>query len=1197
MRYRNDENVKNISYINKDFPAIWQELLELIPKLTNEWNPAEANESDPLAVLLKLLAIYSDKLNYNVDVNILEAFPNTLTQQRSAYNLYDILGYNPRWYRSALTYVNFTVLNTLTSEYYLPKFTRISDDKNNIIYTTLQDALFKANTKTGYQDSILSIEGEVNDYTINGVEVITLANLDGDNKLYFTETNIAQNGIFISSTADFNVNVTPENTLLGDWRQVNNVYQAGSEEKVFRFGIDPVSGTCYVQFPDSIANLIGAGLYIKYVTSSGLLGNIKSNTLTKFAEEATKLYPTDSEEETLEAKDYLAINNLEAATNGADPESISDMYKNYQKVKNVFETLITLLDYENFIYAYTKGDGTHVVSNIKAADRNNDLYDAFKIQTLDLIEGPKIVLGSRGLMNAYNLRFYPLQPVESVSTDSAFLKSFQSVTTETRNTWKGGLNDVIRDAKAINHDQLDPGAPILVDYDIVGEIYLNERVSAQTAQQILGSIKAALRNKLNARELAFGQPISYRDVLDTIQGADSRIDYVALQPIQYTDTVNLQNLYYANSSDISPAFDIANVNSTILSTNIMAGSLPWAKYDDRFKLRINQENAQTDTLNTSAQFTVESVINTGAAANNSVFTLTDNEVLSLLAPSYQDDIIYSNYLYFRPVGIDEITEDVMYKLSGSQAIYFYETLEDYRSADPNYALNALYVLRAGDIVKFNFDYISTGDIISLNQGRTITKLKESAGPLSVDSNIQFFTNAKSIFDDLDLMTGSYILKAGEYFLYRLTDSAGFTILGEGTTLTFSGNTLFSSVGSQNNYIQTLDSLTLDWEQLSQGYVSQSSALNDLWLPNAEYSGNINLPGSDILYCINQIMIFSSNYSFRYAAGNNSSNLLQAFNNQSGWFFVDNNSYISNASVFFNASRINVNDTEYVLQFSEDPTFSSYSTLPLLPNTGDVWKGFLVLNVDGVTNNSIALKYVNTPGTVPHTQTLIINNSSSSSVYSPDVTNNPLYIQTNPAISTNGLPLTLSNIITNIDVYSYTLNTSISNSTSEFIRITGDTWTNLLGSPVIIPYHCVDNISIDGQLIANSITENNSIRYIYMENGTNVSTLHAGELTLGVPQKVNPDDKFGVNLYLNNSSAANISTFSGTVVNDPDMAAEFNYTYIPNPNELLDTSKPLSGQSFLNSNNVYNSFVLPKLNYPSGSTSLLSNLKISNFSIK
>ena len=72
-------SISNKSYTNKDFNTIYPELLDLVKKLTNKWDPTSSNESDPGVVLLKLWAILADKLNYNRDKNILEAFPLSVT--------------------------------------------------------------------------------------------------------------------------------------------------------------------------------------------------------------------------------------------------------------------------------------------------------------------------------------------------------------------------------------------------------------------------------------------------------------------------------------------------------------------------------------------------------------------------------------------------------------------------------------------------------------------------------------------------------------------------------------------------------------------------------------------------------------------------------------------------------------------------------------------------------------------------------------------------------------------------------------------------------------------------------------------------------------------------------------------------------------------------------------------------------------
>ena len=53
--------------------------------------------------LLKLKAFLADKLNYNLDKNTLENFPSQATQRGNAQKLYDILGYNMKYYKSATT--------------------------------------------------------------------------------------------------------------------------------------------------------------------------------------------------------------------------------------------------------------------------------------------------------------------------------------------------------------------------------------------------------------------------------------------------------------------------------------------------------------------------------------------------------------------------------------------------------------------------------------------------------------------------------------------------------------------------------------------------------------------------------------------------------------------------------------------------------------------------------------------------------------------------------------------------------------------------------------------------------------------------------------------------------------------------------------------------------------------------------------
>lgn len=104
------ENVSDASFTNKDFNTIYPELLDLVKKLSNKWDPSLSNESDPGVLLLKLNAIIADKNNYNIDKNILECFPSSVTQEGNARRLYDSLGYRMHWYKSAIVDVDFQLL-------------------------------------------------------------------------------------------------------------------------------------------------------------------------------------------------------------------------------------------------------------------------------------------------------------------------------------------------------------------------------------------------------------------------------------------------------------------------------------------------------------------------------------------------------------------------------------------------------------------------------------------------------------------------------------------------------------------------------------------------------------------------------------------------------------------------------------------------------------------------------------------------------------------------------------------------------------------------------------------------------------------------------------------------------------------------------------------------------------------------------
>lgn len=360
--------LSNLSYTNKDFNSIYVELLDLVKQLTYKWDPSISNESDPGNILLKLDAIIGDKNNYNIDKNILENFPETLTQDISARSLYKQLAYKMPWYKAATTDVTFKWVgkdaNELTdlTTVSIPKFQMVCDENNEFIYTTLTDMYFN---KTRQTNSVKAIEGIITTLNLNGQEVIELSNLDYHNRLYFHDNNVAENGIFIYNEGG------SDNDY---WTMVENLQVEPLGKKYFEFGIDSRKNVCYVEFPEDIHNLIGSGLIVKYIVTNGANGNIISRTLDRFYQENS--VEVNGQSITLNS-DVIQLTNPSGTSNGTDPETIEDAYKNYRKTAGTFHTLVTLRDYINAICK------SGLVSNALVCDRLNDIQSTYTIVTDD----------------------------------------------------------------------------------------------------------------------------------------------------------------------------------------------------------------------------------------------------------------------------------------------------------------------------------------------------------------------------------------------------------------------------------------------------------------------------------------------------------------------------------------------------------------------------------------------------------------------------------------------------------------------------------------------------------------------------------------------------------------------------------------------------------------------------------------------
>ncbi len=539
-----DNLLNNMSYTNKSFQDVYNEMLDLAEKISYRWNPKESNESDPGVVLLKLCAILADKLNYNIDKNVLECFPVSVTQESNARELFAQLGYFMHWYIGASGEIQISWKGEDTGFIYnLPRFSMVSNDDNSIVYTLISDVALSSDGSVANCDAI---QGVIQDFMVNGDTIITTQNLDSKNRLYFSNYNIAENGIFIS------------NSLFGydDWKRVDNLNIESYGSPVFKFGVSSENGVCYLEFPEDAYNIFGDGITIKYISTDGQDGNMSSKIMTKFFNDPSAYYidGNGDEQSLLLTMTDVYVTNNDSIRNGSNPEKIEEAYKNYQRTIGTFDTLVTLRDYNNAIRNAEIND-INIVSNGFVTDRTNDIQCSYKIVT-DVQDIRKTVYAVEEQddspnIDAFDLKLYLLENIQTagdiiqssnkvVNSANTYNTTFNMMdNTEFAESYKIDLlKQSLSETKCVQHDF----QPLLSNklcmlknkYPVECKIIPQYKLTSVQANSVKANIIKALYNNFNSRKINFGDEISYDYLYKIILNADERIKSVMLGDVVYT---------------------------------------------------------------------------------------------------------------------------------------------------------------------------------------------------------------------------------------------------------------------------------------------------------------------------------------------------------------------------------------------------------------------------------------------------------------------------------------------------------------------------------------------------------------------------------------------------------------------------------------------------------------------------------------
>jgi len=241
-------------------------------------------------------------------------------------------------------------------------------------------------------------------------------------------------------------------------------------------------------------------------------------------------------------------NNLPISTIGIDNNSygIVNQERNAKRLKKyvckkgyVPEAITTSNASEDLIeYPYR---------DIKKSDLDNTYFNNSVISDIILDEDSidKYALNIYCIYNNYDTDFigllndrewnYPFNPDNSNNVSTSFVSDSDikfypyrryRINDDVINGIDGnsGINTKLLNTKIMNVS-INYATCRVFDWRAVGTIYLKKPVIEDEAQVIILNVVRALYNKFTPDYVGFGQKISYIDVIETIQNADSRIRY------------------------------------------------------------------------------------------------------------------------------------------------------------------------------------------------------------------------------------------------------------------------------------------------------------------------------------------------------------------------------------------------------------------------------------------------------------------------------------------------------------------------------------------------------------------------------------------------------------------------------------------------------------------------------------------------
>lgn len=710
------------NYQDKDFKAVYEEILEDVKSISTKWDPSVSDESDPGVAILKAFGLFVDKLNYKINYRNSQNSVEKVTDQKEGERLFSELGYQMKKKRSSSGQLR--VKNIGDSVLVLPLFTEFTNQSGSITFTSVRAY---SEISVGGTKLIEVQEGSPLQYTYEGQEVFTPENLTTNLRLPVVGLEeIADNGIIIATdNGDFPV--------ASDWLNVSdNFFNSVETKNLFSIGRD-YEGNPYIQFYEESLEGLSKGIKIWVISSSGNAGNISANKITRISS-------------TLEEGDSSMVSiTHNKFTNGSDEESLSSAMKNYYETYGVNETIISERDYQVAIEKQLGPDLIPITSKVlvTGVDGGHNF-----IEILTTLGSGKNTILTKAISNPLVAKIF----VNALKYSNDYYESFDYLKTNE-------AERLIK--KALFNQKVSSNNLILVDrsedqdsvydkfiYDIIvpeGVVYVG---SAYSIDETKTEVIRVLKEAFNSRNLTAGEMISEESlskiIKEKVPGVTGASFYYKERNISTTvsEIDKKDNTRKIVKTDLTKLEKRDLIFRLILSGNLYPFEeeklqiLPFG--GDNNGVTYFPRDPSTGKPTSGVISEISGVFTPGEGASG--FHLGENEILQLYKKAYDEDVAYGYGVKYRLLA-------PQFKLKAEKTI------------------TGETILLAGSIIakgsKIKKEDLATQVIDQYTDGNDIAQFKaeyvvQSKITLTSDSSGKYLLTTGTIFSDGSTLDGEKV---------------------------------------------------------------------------------------------------------------------------------------------------------------------------------------------------------------------------------------------------------------------------------------------------------------------------------------------------------------------------------------------------------------------------------------------------------